>query len=70
MWNFIDDSGSFSWGNNKSKSLSCGVTVSDAELPELEKRFSAWKRSIVGDSGPELKGSQLTAMWVPEILAR
>ncbi len=61
MWNFIDDSGSFSWGNNKGKSLFCGVTVSDAELPELEKRFIAWKRTIVGDSGQELKGSQLTA---------
>jgi len=60
MWNFIDDSGSFSWGN-KGKSLFCGVTVSDEELPELEKRFIAWKRSIVGDSGQELKGSHLTA---------
>jgi hypothetical protein len=61
MWNFIDDSGSFSWGYNKGKSLFCGVTVSDVELPNLEKRFVMWKRSIVGDSAEELKGSQLTA---------
>lgn len=60
MWNFIDDSGSFSWGK-RGKSLFCGVTVSDAELPELEKRFVAWKRSIVGSSGQELKGSDLTS---------
>jgi Protein of unknown function (DUF3800) len=60
MWNFIDDSGSFSWGN-RGKSLFCGVTVSDAELSELEKRFIAWKRSIVGNSGQELKGSDLTS---------
>jgi hypothetical protein len=61
VWNFIDDSGSFSWGNNKGKSLFCGVTVSEVELPNLEKRFVMWKRSIVGDSGQELKGSHLTA---------
>jgi hypothetical protein len=61
VWNFIDDSGSFSWGHNKGKSLFCGVTVSDVELPNLEKRFVMWKRSIVGDSAEELKGSQLTA---------
>jgi len=60
MWNFIDDSGSFSWGN-KGKSLFCGVTVSDAEVPELEKRFIAWKKSIVGRSAQELKGSDLTS---------
>jgi hypothetical protein len=60
VWNFIDDAGSFSWAN-RGKSLFCGVTVSDTELPELEKRFVAWKRSIVGDSGQELKGSQLTS---------
>jgi len=34
MWNFIDDSGAFSW-DNKGKSLFCGVTVSDSELSEL-----------------------------------
>jgi len=61
VWNFIDDSGSFSWGYNKGKSLFCGVTVSDVELPNLEKRFVMWKRSIVGDSAEELKGSQLSA---------
>lgn len=61
VWNFIDDSGSFAWGNNKGKSLFCGVTVPDLELPDLEKRFVTWKRSIVGASGQELKGSQLTA---------
>lgn len=60
MWNFIDDSGSFSW-RNRGKSLFCGVTVSDVELPELEKRFIAWKRSIIGGSGQELKGSELTS---------
>jgi len=38
MWNFIDDSGAFSW-DNKGKSLFCGVTVSDSELSELERRF-------------------------------
>jgi hypothetical protein len=60
MWNFIDDSGSFSWGN-RGKSLFCGVTVSDSELSGLENRFIAWKRSIVGNSGKELKGSDLTS---------
>jgi len=61
MWNFIDDSGSFSWGHNKGKSIFCGVTVSDVELPDLESRFLAWKRTIVGNSTQELKGSQLNA---------
>ena len=60
MWNFIDDSGSFSW-SNKGTSLFCGVTVSDAELPQLEKRFVAWKRSVIGHSNRELKGQDLTA---------
>lgn len=60
MWNFIDDSGSFSWAN-KGKSLFCGLTVADAELPELEKRFEAWKRTIVGHSKAELKGQDLSA---------
>ena len=60
MWNFIDDSGSFSW-DNKGKSLFCGVTVSDVELPRLEERFLAWKRSIIGESKRELKGQELTA---------
>lgn len=59
MWNFIDDSGSFSWGN-KGKSLFCGVTVSDVELPQLERRFVAWKRSVIGLSNRELKGQDLT----------
>jgi hypothetical protein len=60
VWNFIDESGSFSW-DNKGKSLFCGVTVSDTELPKLEKRFVAWKRSIIGHSNQELKGQVLTA---------
>jgi len=60
MRNFIDDSGSFSWGNN-GKSLFCGVTVSDASLPRLEKRFLDWKQSVIGKSGRELKGRELTA---------
>ena len=60
MWNFIDDSGSFSWGN-KGKSLFCGVTVADAELQHLERRFLDWKRNIVGGSKRELKGQELTA---------
>lgn len=59
VWNFIDDSGAFSWGSNKGRSLFCGVTISDAELPELEKRFLAWKRTIVGHSLQELKGKDL-----------
>jgi hypothetical protein len=61
VWNFIDDSGAFSWGKNKGRSLFCGVTISDAELPELEKRFLAWKRTIVGHSTQELKGKDLGA---------
>jgi hypothetical protein len=69
MWNFIDDSGSFSWGN-KGKSLFCGVTVTDAEIPELEQRFTTWKRSIVGDRGQELKGSQLTANQLVSFVAK
>jgi hypothetical protein len=60
MWNFIDDSGSFSWGN-RGKSLFCGVTVPDAELPHLEKRFFDWKRTIIGQNKRELKGQELTA---------
>jgi hypothetical protein len=60
VWNFIDDSGSFSWKDN-GKSLFCGVTVSDAELPGLEQRFLDWKRSIIGKSKRELKGRELTA---------
>ena len=59
MWNVVDDSGSFSWGNNKGRSLFCGITVSDAELPELQKRFLAWKRTVVGHSTQELKGKDL-----------
>ncbi len=60
MWNFIDESGSFSW-SNRGKSLFCGVTVSDLELPRLERRFSEWKRSIIGRRSEELKGQSLTA---------
>jgi hypothetical protein len=60
MWNFIDESGSFSW-INKGKSLFCGVTVSDVELPQLEKRFLDWKRSIIGHGKQELKGQELNA---------
>jgi hypothetical protein len=59
MWNFIDDSGSFSWGN-KGPSLFCGVTVPDAELPRLEERFLDWKRGIIGRGKRELKGQELT----------
>ena len=59
MWNFIDESGSFSWAS-KGQSLFCAVTVSDAELPKLEKRFVAWKRSVAGNSKEELKGQVLT----------
>jgi hypothetical protein len=60
MWNFIDDSGAFSW-DNKGKSLFCGVTVPDSELSELERRFLDWKHSVVGNSQRELKGQELTA---------
>ena len=60
MWAFIDESGSFSW-SNKGKSLFCGVTVSDRELPHLERRFRDWKRSIIGGSKRELKGQELTS---------
>jgi hypothetical protein len=59
VWNFIDESGSFSW-KDKGKSLFCGVTVSDAELPRLEQRFLVWKRGILGKSARELKGRELT----------
>ncbi|HYN14362.1 MAG TPA: DUF3800 domain-containing protein [Terriglobales bacterium] len=60
MWTFIDESGSFSWGN-KGKSLFCSVTVPHAELPHLEKRFIDWKRTVIGHSRQELKGQELTA---------
>lgn len=60
MWIFIDESGSFSW-TNKGKSLFCGLNLSNKELPELEKRFAAWKRTVVGQSKAELKGQHLTA---------
>jgi hypothetical protein len=59
LWNFIDDSGAFSWGN-KGKSLFCGVTVSDVELPSLEQRFLDWRRGVIGNSRRELKGHELT----------
>jgi hypothetical protein len=60
MRHFIDESGSFSWAN-KGKSLFCGVTVSDQELPDMEKRFLSWKKTIVGHSKAELKGQNLTS---------
>jgi hypothetical protein len=59
MRTFIDESGSFSW-SNKGKSVFCSVTVSDAELSQLEKRFFAWKRSVIGHRKQELKGQDLT----------
>jgi hypothetical protein len=59
MRTFIDESGSFSWAN-PGKSLFCCVTVSDAELPHLEKRFLQWRKSIIGNGKQELKGQELT----------
>jgi hypothetical protein len=60
MWSFVDDSGSFSWVN-RGKSLFCGLTISDGELPRLEQRFLAWKQSVVGRTNRELKGYELTS---------
>lgn len=59
MQTFIDESGSFSWAN-PGRSLFCCVTVSDAELPHMEKRFLQWKKSIIGNGKQELKGQELT----------
>jgi Protein of unknown function (DUF3800) len=56
---FIDESGSFNW-HNPGKSLFCGVTVPDRGLDALYERFARWRRTIIGHSKRELKGSELT----------
>jgi hypothetical protein len=56
---FIDESGSFSW-HTPGRSVFCGVTVPDRELDALLHRFGRWKRTIIGRSRRELKGSELT----------
>lgn len=57
---FIDDAGSFSW-QNKGMSLFAGLTVPDRQLPALLDRFEEWRRTVVGITTRELKGSELTA---------
>jgi hypothetical protein len=56
---FIDESGSFNW-HIPGRSVFCGVTVPDRGLDELLDRFSRWRRTIIGHSKRELKGSELT----------
>jgi hypothetical protein len=56
---FIDDSGSFNW-HKPGKSLFCGLTVPDRGLEALYERFARWRRTIIGHSKRELKGSELT----------
>ncbi|MDI3254808.1 MAG: DUF3800 domain-containing protein [Bacillota bacterium] len=57
---YIDESGAFTWGNQPSISLFCGVTVADRDSDALFARFVNWKRTIVGDSKREIKGAELT----------
>jgi hypothetical protein len=56
---FIDDSGSFNW-RNPGKSVFCGITIADRDLPIVIDRYSRWRKSIIGHSTRELKGSELT----------
>jgi hypothetical protein len=56
---FIDDAGSFSW-HTQGKSLFAGLTVPDREMVGLFDRFERWRRSVIGASRRELKGSELT----------
>jgi Protein of unknown function (DUF3800) len=56
---FIDDSGSFNW-QSPGKSVFCGVTIADRDYPAVVGRFAHWRRSVIGKSKRELKGSELT----------
>lgn len=58
MWNFIDESGSFSWVN-PGTSLFCGLSIPDREIHKTEQRFLHWKKSVIGNSRRELKGEEL-----------
>lgn len=56
---FIDEAGSFNW-HNPGRSIFCGVSVPDRNLPAVKDRFARWRRSIIGHSNRELKGAELT----------
>lgn len=56
---FIDDSGSFNW-HDPGRSVFCGVSIPDSNLPEVLDRFARWRRTIIGHSTRELKGCELT----------
>jgi hypothetical protein len=56
---FIDESGAFDW-NFPGRSIFCGITVPDRDLEALFNRFLRWRRTIIGQSKRELKGSELT----------
>jgi hypothetical protein len=56
---FIDDAGAFNW-SNPGVSVFCGVTIPDRDLDSVLERFARWRRSIIGHSNRELKGSELT----------
>jgi hypothetical protein len=56
---FIDESGAFNW-SNAGLSVFCGVSIADRILPEVYERFISWRKSIIGNSSRELKGSELT----------
>lgn len=57
---FFDDAGSFSW-RNKGISLFAGLTVPHRELNGLLDRFEKWRRTVIGITRRELKGSELTS---------
>jgi hypothetical protein len=56
---YIDESGTFDW-RNPGVSLFCGVVVPDRASEALFERFSQWRRSLIGSSREEIKGSRLT----------
>jgi hypothetical protein len=59
MKTFIDESGSFGW-QNPGRSIFCGISIRDRDFPNVLDRFLRWRRSIIGHSRRELKGSELT----------
>jgi hypothetical protein len=57
---FMDESGSISWASPGVNPFAC-LIVPDRSLSLLTGRFSEWKRSVVGKSNAELKGSELSS---------
>lgn len=55
---FVDESGSFSW-STPGISLTVALVIPDGAMDSLTSRFLTWKKSILGKSTRELKGSEL-----------